>query len=125
MERRQLRKKERYGTIYIYILFRCVLSFSATLSKLDLPTLRKGSIEERPQRNKMKNLTLSRTGTQVPGVSLNFAESCQNLTYQRFTRVAEKKERNRTNKKYDARWDSNQRPRLVAPMLYTLSYSVS
>ena len=37
--------------------------------KLDLPTLRKGSIEERTQRKKSKNLTLAGSRTQVPGFS--------------------------------------------------------
>ena len=37
--------------------------------KLDLPTLRKGSIEERTQQNKIKNMTLAGSRTQVPGFS--------------------------------------------------------
>ena len=45
-------------------------------------------------------------------------------TFQRFARVAEKKEHNGTNKKYDTRMDLNQGTRLVALMLYRLSYSV-
>ena len=39
------------------------------MSKLDLPTLRKGSIEERNATEQMKNMTLARTRTQVPGFS--------------------------------------------------------
>ena len=46
-----------------------LLNFTQTLTKLDLPTLRKGSIEERTQRNKIKNLTLAGSLTQVPGFS--------------------------------------------------------
>ena len=39
------------------------------LSKLDFLTLRKGSMEERTQQKKWKNLALARTRTQVPGFS--------------------------------------------------------
>ena len=45
-----------------------LLNFTQTLTKFDLPTLRKGSIEERKQRNK-KNMTLAGSRTQVPGFS--------------------------------------------------------
>ena len=51
-----------YVYIYIYIIQQFslkyvdflinVVKFTQTLTKLDLPTLRKGSIEERTQRNK-------------------------------------------------------------------------
>ena len=54
--------KEIFAYMYIYIIqqfsFKYVvfestlLNFTQTLTKLDLPTLRKGSIEERTQRNK-------------------------------------------------------------------------
>ena len=56
---------------------------------------------------------------------LNCANPCRNLTFQRFARVAEKKKRNRTNKKSDTRYDSNPGLRLVAPTLFRLSYGVS
>ena len=56
---------------------------------------------------------------------LNYANPCTNLTFQRFARLAEKKERYGTNKKYDTRLDLNPGPRLVAPMLYLLSYDAS
>ena len=46
-----------------------VVKLCPPLSKLDLPTLRKGSTEERTQRNKKKNLTLAGSQTQVPGFS--------------------------------------------------------
>ena len=61
-----------YKILYIYIYILQQFSFNMRrflinvdklckpLSKLDLPTLRKGSTEERTQRNKMKNLTLAR-----------------------------------------------------------------
>ena len=39
------------------------------LSKLDLPMLRKGGIDERTQRNKWKILLIARTRKQVPGFS--------------------------------------------------------
>ena len=42
--------------------------FTQTITKLDLPTLRNGSIEERTQRNKKKNLTLAGSGTQVSAI---------------------------------------------------------
>ena len=56
---------------------------------------------------------------------LNYANPCRNWTSQRFARVAEKKERNGTNKKSDIRKDLNPGRRLVAPMLHRLSYGVS
>ena len=56
---------------------------------------------------------------------LNYANPCRNWTFQRFARVAEKKERNGTNEKSDIRYDLNPGPRLVAPMLYPLSYGAS
>ena len=53
---------------------------------------------------------------------LNHANPCRNWTFQRFARVAEKKERNGTNETSDTRLDLNPGPLLVAPMLYPLSY---
>ena len=56
-----------YIYIYIYIIQQfslkyvvfesTLLNFTQTLTKLDLPTLRKGSIEERTQRKKKKSDT--------------------------------------------------------------------
>ena len=58
---------KHYIYIYIYntavlikicrFLINVVKFFTQTLTKLDLPTLRKGSIEERTQRNKIKSDT--------------------------------------------------------------------
>ena len=56
---------------------------------------------------------------------LNYANPCRNLTFQRYTRVAEKKERNGTNEKSDTRSDLNTAPRLVAPMHYPLTCGAS
>ena len=50
-------------------LINVVVRICKPLSKLDLPTLRKGSMEERTQRKKWKNQTLAWTRTQVPGFS--------------------------------------------------------
>ena len=50
--------------------------------------------------------------------------ACQNWTFQCFARVAEKKERMGKINKSDTRQDLNPDPRLVAPMLYRLSYGV-
>ena len=65
-----------YIYIYIYIIQQLslkyvvfestLLNFTQTLTKLDLPTLRKGSIGERTQQNQKKNLTLAGSRTQVP-----------------------------------------------------------
>ena len=44
-----------------------------TNTKLDFPTLRKGSTEESSQRNKKKYLTLARTRTHVLGISSAYA----------------------------------------------------
>ena len=46
---------------------------------------------------------------------LNNANPCRNCTLQRFEGVAEKKERNGTNKLSDTRQDLNPGPRLVSP----------
>ena len=56
---------------------------------------------------------------------LNYANPCRNWTFHRFARVAEKNERNGTNEKSDTRLDLNPGPRLVAPMIYLLSYGAS
>ena len=56
---------------------------------------------------------------------LNYANPWRNWTFQRFVRVAEKKELNGTNKKSDTLYDLNTGPPLFAPMLYWLSYGVS
>ena len=57
-----------YNTAVLIIICRFlinVVKLCKLLSKLDLQTLRKGSTEERTQRNKCKNLTLANTRIQV------------------------------------------------------------
>ena len=69
--------------------------------------------------------TLSLIDVVFESTLLNYANPCQNCTIQRFARVAEKKERNEINERSDTRQDLNPGPRLVAPMLYPLSYGAS
>ena len=53
---------------------------------------------------------------------LNYANPCRNWTFQRFARVAEKKERNGTNEKSDTRYDMRKETLYI--YIYTVAKTV-
>ena len=83
------------------------------------------SVHSCPQLIPLCNIAISLFDVVLESTLSNYANHCRNWTFQRFARVAEKKERNGTNEKSDTRMDLNPGPRRATLMLHIMSIKKS